>query len=91
MPEERQPRVLVIDDDTTVREVFSHLLASFGYDCHTAPNGARGLARFDERGWDLVLTDVPMPEMNGWSYRFARSVASIIDTFVEQRKPRPPH
>ena len=42
------------------------LLASFGYDCQTAADGAQGLARFDEGGWDLVLTDLAMPEMNGW-------------------------
>ena len=38
----------------------------FGYDCQTAVNGASGLARFDEGGWDLVLTDIDMPDMNGW-------------------------
>ena len=30
------------------------------------PTAAMGLARFDERGWDLVLTDLGMPEMSGW-------------------------
>ena len=66
MAEERQPRVLVIDDDSSIREVVRSLLASFGYDCQTAADGAQGLARFDEGGWDLVLTDLAMPEMNGW-------------------------
>ena len=66
MAEERQPRVLVIDDNSSIREVVRSLLASFGYDCQTAADGAQGLARFDEGGWDLVLTDLAMPEMNGW-------------------------
>ena len=66
MAEERQPRGLVIDDDSGIREVVRSLLASFGYDCQTAADGAQGLARFDEGGWDLVLTDLAMPEMNGW-------------------------
>ena len=66
MAEGRQPRVLVIDDDPSVREVVSCLLASFGYDCQTAADGAQGLARFDEGGWDLVLTDLAMPELTGW-------------------------
>ena len=66
MAEERQPRVLVIDDDPSIREVVGSLLASFGYDCQTAADGAGGLARFDEGGWDLVLTDLAMPKMNGW-------------------------
>jgi len=39
MVEARRPRVLVIDDDSSVREVVSFLLASFGYDCETAADG----------------------------------------------------
>jgi CheY-like chemotaxis protein len=66
MAAERQPRVLVIDDDSSMREVVRSLLASFGYDCQAAADGAQGLARFDEGGWDLVLTDLAMPAMNGW-------------------------
>jgi CheY-like chemotaxis protein len=50
----------------SVREVVRYLLVSFGYDCQTAADGSRGLARFDEGGWDLVLTDLAMPEMSGW-------------------------
>jgi CheY-like chemotaxis protein len=49
-----------------VREVLLHLLASFGYEVQTAAEGASGLARFDEGGWDLVLVDVVMPAMSGW-------------------------
>jgi CheY-like chemotaxis protein len=60
------PRVLVIDDDAGVREAVSCLLAEFGYDCQTATDGRSGLVRFDEGGWDLVLTDLAMPEMSGW-------------------------
>jgi CheY-like chemotaxis protein len=61
--------MLLIDDDQNVREVLAHLLASFGYDCQTAADGPSGLARFDEGGWDLVLIDVVMPAMSGWSRR----------------------
>jgi DNA-binding response OmpR family regulator len=66
MAEARRPRVLVIDDDPSVLEVVRYLLAAFGLDCQTAVNGASGLARFDEGGWDLVLTDLAMPAMSGW-------------------------
>jgi CheY-like chemotaxis protein len=60
------PRVLVIDDDPGVREVVCSLLVSFGYDCQTAVDGQQGLIRFDEGGWDLVLTDLVMPTLSGW-------------------------
>ena len=66
MTETRRPRMLVIDDDPSVREVMSYLLVSFGYDCETAADGVAGVARFDEGGWDLVVTDLAMPGMNGW-------------------------
>ena len=66
MEEERRPRVLLIDDDPSVREVVRYLVVSFGYDCETAADGASGLARFDEGGWDLVVTDLAMPRMSGW-------------------------
>jgi DNA-binding NtrC family response regulator len=61
------PRVLVIDDDAGVREAVSCLLAEFGYDCQTATDGRSGLVRFDEGGWDLVLTDLVMPQVSGWA------------------------
>jgi CheY-like chemotaxis protein len=66
MAEGRKPRVLVIDDDPSVREVVRYLLEDFGYDCETAADGLRGLARFQEGDWDLVVTDLSMPEMSGW-------------------------
>jgi len=66
MTSERRLRILVIDDDTSVREVVSLMLESLGYDVETAPDGPRGLVRFDEGGWDLVVTDLAMPEVSGW-------------------------
>jgi two-component system response regulator AtoC len=60
------PRVLVIEDDPNLREIVSALLASFGYDCQTVADGRSGLVRVGEGGWDLVLTDLTRPELNGW-------------------------
>jgi CheY-like chemotaxis protein len=62
----RAPRALLIDDDLSLREIISAVLASFGYACQAAADGPSGLVRFDEGGWDLVLTDLTMPEVNGW-------------------------
>jgi CheY-like chemotaxis protein len=66
MPEGSSPRVLVIDDDPNVRQVVRSLLAAFGYESHPAADGPSGLAQFAQGGWDLVLTDLEMPEMSGW-------------------------
>lgn len=67
MDEDRRLRVLLIDDDSSMREIVSCLLVSFGYHCQTAADGVTGLARFDDGGWNLVLTDLSMPGMNGWA------------------------
>jgi CheY-like chemotaxis protein len=87
--------VLVIDDDPSVREVVSYLLASFGYDCQTAADGASGLARLDDGAWDIVLTDLAMPQMSGWRVAEAirrRSptmpivlITGLVDSEVMQR------
>src|SRR5262249_4219113 len=67
MSHSSRPRVLLIDDDSNVREGLEHLLASFGYECQTAADATSGLARFDEGGWGLVLFAIAMPGKSGWS------------------------
>ncbi len=59
--------MLLIDDDQNVREVLAQLLASFGYECQTAGDAVSGLGLFDRGGWDLVLLDIAMPAMSGWT------------------------
>jgi CheY-like chemotaxis protein len=59
--------MLLVDDDQNVREVLAHLLASLGYECQTAGDGVSGLSHFDQGGWDLVLLDIAMPAMSGWT------------------------
>jgi CheY-like chemotaxis protein len=80
MSSARRPRILLIDDDPNVREVLLHLLASFGYEVHTAAEGTSGLARFDEGGWDLVLVDIVMPAMSGWG---------VVETIRRRAPPTP--
>jgi len=89
MPDARQPRILVIDDDANVREVLLHLLASFGYDVHASTDPVSGLTRFKEGGWDLVLVDVVMPAMSGWVVverirQFAPTTAVVLMTGMNQ-------
>jgi CheY-like chemotaxis protein len=67
MPAADPPRVLLIDDDPSLREILTAVLASFRYDCQTGADGSQsGLVRFDEGGWDLVLIHLTMPEVGGW-------------------------
>ncbi len=58
-------RILVVDDEPMVRAVTAKLLRLKGHDVMEAESGQEALERFDEGGYDLVLTDLSMPEMSG--------------------------
>ncbi len=58
-------RVLVVDDSITVREVERKLLESAGYEVQTAVDGVDGLNMLRSQPFDMLVTDVDMPRMNG--------------------------
>jgi len=58
-------RILIIEDDASVRTLLVHVLEEAGYHVYEAANGREGLHRFDREPVDLVLTDLEMPEING--------------------------
>jgi CheY-like chemotaxis protein len=60
------PRLLVIDDEPAVREVWCEFLSLLGYDVEAARDGADGLARLARERFDLVVTDLRMPHLDGW-------------------------
>ena len=59
------PRVLVIDDMKGVRESLRAALAAAGFDVTTASNGREGLAVLRAAAFDIVVTDIWMPEVDG--------------------------
>ena len=59
-------RVLVIDDDADIRRLLCDILTSAGHLVADASNGAEGIEIFKKEVFDLVLTDLEMPEMSGW-------------------------
>src|SRR5271165_5717622 len=58
-------RVLVIDDDASLRFTLEAVLSDAGLVVETCDGGPTGLAAFDARGADVVLTDLAMPDMDG--------------------------
>ncbi len=58
-------RVLVVDDSVTVREVQRQLLRAHGYDVDVAVDGQDGWHSLCAATYDLLITDVDMPRMNG--------------------------
>lgn len=58
-------RVLIVEDDRVLRRACEVGLRKRGYDVVTATNGAEGLERALQGGYDIVLLDMLMPRMNG--------------------------
>ena len=61
----RQRRVLVVDDEENVRMTTAAILEQEGYHVETASDGREALSKLDRGGFDLVLTDLRMDDMDG--------------------------
>ena len=59
-------RLLLIDDDSNVREAIGALLRAVGHQVIEADGGRNGIAQLDSSPLDVVLTDLGMPEVSGW-------------------------
>ncbi|HXR88538.1 MAG TPA: response regulator [Stellaceae bacterium] len=70
-------KILIIDDDATVRYTLRRILLSAGYAVLDAPNGKKGVQLFQLEPADLVITDIIMPEQEG------------IETIIELKSREP--
>ncbi|MEO5367249.1 MAG: SpoIIE family protein phosphatase [Magnetococcus sp. WYHC-3] len=74
-------KILIVDDDTVNRTILSRLLQREGHEVYFAENGEEGVAYFQLHRPDLVLMDVRMPRMDG--YTAARLIKSLTqDQFI---------
>lgn len=67
-------RILVIDDEALVLQHFATMLGSAGYEVVVAANGEEGIAALESASFDLVISDILMPQKEG------------IETIFEIRK-----
>ena len=74
-------RILLVEDDDGVRELLEDVLRGCGYDVTAAATAEEALERSREQTFDLLLSDVDLPAMNG--ARLART--------LRDRHPEPPH
>jgi two-component system chemotaxis sensor kinase CheA len=58
--------VLVVEDSITARALLKNILESAGYDVRTAVDGIDAITALKERQFDIVVSDVEMPRMNGF-------------------------
>src|ERR671933_1253799 len=61
-------RVLVVDEDSTIRDVIALALSDAGYEVIEANDGAAALALVRQRPPDVILLDMRMPIMDGWEF-----------------------
>jgi signal transduction histidine kinase len=64
-------RVLAVDDEKPVLDVLADLLRALDQQVDTALGGSAGLERFDQGDYQVVFTDLSMPEVNGWDLTLA--------------------
>jgi CheY-like chemotaxis protein len=60
-----RPQVLVVDDEAIIAQLIADVLGAEGYDVDTAPNGRAALEHLERRTYDLILSDLRMPELDG--------------------------
>src|SRR5213595_670899 len=60
-----RPRVLVVDDEASIRDLLAKTLTMSDYDVDTAPDGRSALERMRMYPYDLLITDLRMPGMDG--------------------------
>ena len=60
-----KPRMLVVDDEPSMREMLRIVLSRDGYDVVVAKNGTEGLERLKAEPFDLLLSDIRMPDLSG--------------------------
>ncbi|MEN8762022.1 MAG: response regulator transcription factor [Thiogranum sp.] len=60
-------KVLVVEDDPDIREMLTLYFVAKGHDVETAPDGQEALAQLQRVQPDLMLLDVVLPKLDGWS------------------------
>ena len=79
--EKAKAKILLVEDEQSVRDAVSKILAKYGYTVVAAEDGEKGLKHLDEHGgFDIVLTDLSLPGMSGWDVAVA----------VRQKSPATP-
>jgi two-component system, chemotaxis family, sensor kinase CheA len=89
------PRILVVDDSITSRVLLSDILLASGCQVDTAVDGLDGLTRLRAGGYDLLVSDVEMPRMNGFELTEAvrgderlAHLPVVLVTGLERREDR---
>lgn len=75
-------KILIVDDEPTIRETLSLVLKEENYQCEQAENGVKGLNKVKEKNFDLIITDLKMPEMGGLELMEKVKIISPKTSFI---------
>jgi len=75
-------RILVVDDDESIRALEERILKREGYEVVTAPDGFTAMSLYKNQNFDLVLLDIMMPGMDG--FKVGQTIRQ-----VDKEKPVP--
>jgi CheY-like chemotaxis protein len=67
-PSGGRPWVLVVDDENIISQLIADVLCGEGYEVDTAPHGLAALDRLANRTYDVILSDLRMPELDGLGF-----------------------
>jgi putative nucleotidyltransferase with HDIG domain len=73
-------QILIVDDEEDIRDLLTRVLSAEGHTCHTASNGRLAVAKVQETEFDLIISDIRMPVMDG--IEFLRTVVSRIENIT---------
>lgn len=60
-------RILIIEDETSIQSILMELLTDSGYIVETANDGLEGISKFHEQKFSLILLDIMMPKIDGYT------------------------
>lgn len=88
-------KILLVDCSSNIREMEKSILEKNGYTVHTADDGREGLKKAREYPYDLIITDVEMPNMDGFSLTenlrqeaYYKNTPIIIATSLDKKEHR---
>lgn len=74
--------ILIVDDESFILETMSHFLKRRAKHVDTAEDGEKALALFEAQGHDVIVSDIEMPEMNGYELYEAISQKGAAPKFI---------
>lgn len=77
----KRAKILIVEDEASMREILTMLLDAEGYEVHVAEDGAAGLSMVDGDIFDIVITDIKMPGAGGFEI-LKRTLSLSPDTLV---------